>query len=142
MATSVGFTDGSGAVTLNNGKPVPGDRFTAWTPEGGPVGPRAHALADGAPYVYAYRTQYLVTFQLVGIPNSKMSDMLRCQRWLRAGNSVTLTTGDASSRTYTATLGPEGDVTLERSDAGLLEYTMTFTRLRNTSAADMLCLYP
>lgn len=141
MATSIGFTDGTGAVSLTNGKPSPGDRLTGWTPAGGPVGPRAHALADGAPYVYAFRTEYVVDFQLTQIPNSKMSDMLRCQRWLRAGGSVTITTGDAGSRTYTATLASEGDVTLERSDARLVEYTMTFTRLRNASAADMLCLY-
>jgi hypothetical protein len=142
MSTSIGWTDSGGATTLGNSKPAPGDRFTAWNPEGGPVGPRVHALADGAPYTYVYRTEYRVSFILVGIPNDDMGKMLRLQRWLRAGGSVTLTTGDASSRTYTATLAPEGDVTIERSDPTHIEYTMTFTKLRNAAAADMLCLYP
>lgn len=142
MSTTVGWTDGTGAATLGNSKPAPADRFTAWNPESGAVGPRVHALADGAPYVYAFRTDYLVSFQIVGIPNDDMAKMLRLQRWLYAGGSVTLTTGDASSRTYTATLGVGGGVTIERTDATHLEYTMTFTKLRNASAADMLCLYP
>ena len=141
MATSIAFNDGTGPATLTNGKPTPADRLTAWNPEGGAVGPREHALADGAPYVYAFRVQYLTSFELVGIPNEQMSVMLRLQRWLRGGGSVTINTGDIGTRTYTATLAPDGDVTMERTDPVHIEYTMTFTKLRNAASADMLCVY-
>ena len=83
----------------------------------------------------------ITSFDVVGIPNESMSVMLRLQRWLRGGGSVTINTGDLGTRTYTATLAPDGDVTIERTDPVHIEYTMTFTKLRNTASADMLCVY-
>jgi len=143
MATIV-FTDGTGAVTLDNGTTGislgVGSRFADWTPFQKPIGPRVPALGTGVPYQFRFRTDYGASFSMTDIPNTSMASMLRCQEWLLRGNSVTVNTGDSAARSYTAYLAPDGDVSITLQDKNLLLYSMSFT-LINASAAAMLCIY-
>lgn len=140
MSTSLAWTDGVGAATLNNGKPVPGDRFTAWTPFTNPIGPRYAALGTGIVFSWAHRTDYGASFQLTQIPRTSLDLVMRLVRHLIAGGAVTVNTGDSASRVYTAGLRPDTEPTLERSDAQNIEYTLSI-ELINRAAADMLCTY-
>lgn len=143
MATIV-FNDGGGSVTLDNGTTGMslgvGSRFADWTPFQRPIGPRVTALGTGVPYQFRFRTDYGASFSMTDIPNTKMSDMLRCQAWLLNGGAVTVNTGDNAARSYTAYLAPEADITITLQDKNLLLYAMSFV-LINIAAASMLCLY-
>lgn len=141
---SAGVTGTAGTVTLDNGLTSVsngvGSRFVDWVPFQRPIGPRVPALGTGIPYQFRFRTDYGASFGLNDIPNTSMTAMLRTQDWLLRGNAVTVTTGDASARTYTAYLAPDGDVGITLQDKNVLLYAMTFV-LINSSAAPMLCLY-
>lgn len=146
---STGVTGAAGVVTLDNGTTAistptgtngPGSRFADWTPFQRPIGPRAVSLGTGVPTQYRFRTDYGASFGMTDIPNTSMTAMLRTQDWLLRGNAVTVTTGDASLRTYTAYLAPEGDVQIALQDKAVLLYSMTFV-LINSAAAPMLCIY-
>lgn len=146
MAT-ITFTDGTGAVTLDNGTTSMssgvGSRFTDWTPFQRPIGPRVPALGTGRPYQFRFRTDYGASFTLTDIPNTKMSDMLRCQEWLLRGESVAVNTGDAASRSYaTCYLAPDGDITITLQDRNVLLYSMSFVLINGAaSPSAMLCVY-
>ncbi len=146
MAT-ITFTDGTGAVTLDNGttgiSTGVGSRFSDWSPFQRPIGPRVTALGTGRPYQFRFRTDFGASFSLTDIPNTKMSDMLRCQEWLLRGEVVTVNTGDASSRSYaTCYLAPEGDVSITLQDKNLLLYSMSFVLINGAaSPSAMLCIY-
>ena len=139
-----GVTGAAGTVTLDNGMTAaalaPASRFADWVPFQRPIGPRAVSLGTGVPSQFRFRTDYGASFTMNDLPNSKMTDMLRTQDWLLRGNAVTVTTGDAGSRTYTAYLAPEGDIGIALQDKTALLYSMTFV-LINSAAAPMLCLY-
>lgn len=144
---SITFTDGTGAVTLDNGTTSInggyGSRFADWTPFQTPIGPRVTALGTGRPFQFRFRTDYGARFTLTDIPNSEMAKMLRCQEWLLRGESVTVNTGDASSRSYaTCYLAPDGEVSITLQDKALLLYSMSFALINGAaSPAAMLCLY-
>lgn len=141
MATSIAFNDGS-AATLSNGLAAPGSRFRNWSPYTMPHGPREHALADGLPYKYVYRTDYAARFELPYIPNTELDVLLRLHRHLERGGQCTVNTGDAGTRQYTAVLAPGAVLQPpELSVPRLLLYTARFDLL-NTAQADMLCEYP
>jgi len=141
---SAGVTGAAGVVTLDNGMTAaaiaPASRFADWVPFQRPIGPRAVSLGTGVPSQFRFRTDYGASFGITDIPNTSMTAMLRTQDWLLRGNAVTVTTGDAASRTYTAYLAPEGDVQIALQDKAVLLYSMTFV-LINSAAAPMLCLY-
>lgn len=144
MATIV-FNDGGGSVTLDNGTTSigsgGGSRFADWVPFQRPIGPRVPALGTGRPYQFAFRTDYGASFSMTDIPNTKMSDMLRCQAWLLNGGAVTVNTGDNATRSYTTCyLAPDGDITITLQDKNVLLYAMSFV-LINSAAASMLCIY-
>lgn len=149
---SISFTDGTGAVTLDNGTTAiatptgtngPGSRFADWTPFQRPIGPAVTALGTGQRYQYAFRTDYGASFSMTDIPNTKMSDMLRCQAWLLAGNTVSVATGDSSGRTYaTCCLAPDGDVGITLQDKNVLLYAMSFVLINVASPpVAMICEY-
>jgi hypothetical protein len=143
MATSITWTDGVGAATLNNGKPVPADRFSQWEPSSPLVGAEEEALGTGQLYTFTFRTEYLVTFELRMIPQSSMALMLRLQRWLSIGGTVSVNTGDASSHVYATCCRQKGTDSKPRlTDAKNLEYSMSFA-LRNVagSPVDFICAY-
>lgn len=140
---SISFNDGT-AATLDNGTTGVatgvGSRFAGWVPFTRRVGDAAVALATGTRSMFTFRIDYGARFEMRDLPNSTQSVAMRLMRHLQAGNTVTVTTGDASARTYTARIDPEGDVSLEFQDPTFLTYTMKLS-LINDSAADMLCLY-
>lgn len=139
-----GVTGTAGTVTLDNGTTAiaggVASRFADWVPFQRPIGPRAVSLGTGVPSQFRFRTDYGASFTMNDIPNTSMTAMLRTQDWLLRGNAVTVTTGDAGSRTYTAYLAPDGDVQMTLQDKTALLYSMTFV-LINSATAPMLCLY-
>lgn len=147
------FTDGTGSVTLTNStdtiatnnpllKTGPGSRFADWVPFQRSIGPRVPSLGTGRPYQFRFRTDYGASFTLLDIPNTKMSDMLRCQEWLLRGESVTVNTGDNALRSYTCYLAPDGDVTIAMQDKNVLLYSMSFVLINgDNSPSAMLCIY-
>lgn len=143
---SAGVTGAAGTVTLDNGTTAissgVGSRFADWVPFQKPIGPRVPALGTGVPYQFRFRTDYGASFSMTDIPNTSMTAMLRTQEWLLRGNAVTVTTGDSGSpsRTYTAYLAPDGDVSISLQDKNLMLYSMSFV-LINSSASPMLCIY-
>jgi hypothetical protein len=139
---SIVFNDGTSA-TLTNGKPSPADRFSSWNPSSIIYGAEEEALGTGQLYTFSFRNDYLVTFELRAIPQSQMSVMLRLQRHLKSGGTVTVNTGDAASRSYaTCCLQKGADCAPKLSDPQNIEYTQTFA-LRNVagSPVDMICRY-
>jgi hypothetical protein len=141
VATSISWTDSVGAATLTNGKPVPGDRFRGWTPDNVPVADSQNALADGALHVFEFRSDYIASFELPGIPNTEQALVLRLMQHLRRGGSCSVATGDLGGRTYgTCKLAPGTDPKLSPPDPEFIEYTLSLTLL-NTGAASMICIY-
>jgi hypothetical protein len=140
MATSIAFTDGTGAATLTNGQTGNPGRFKGWTPGGLGIGPSETASGTGAVSKWRFRTDYTAKFDLPYIPASSLDVAIRLKLHLEDGGNCTVTTGDAGSRTYTATLRPGGTVDLVQSDGPMMEYTLTL-ELLNASAAVMLCVY-
>lgn len=149
---SISFTDGTGPVTLDNGTTAiatptgtngPGSRFADWMPFQRPIGPAVTALGTGQRYQYAFRTDYGASFTMTDIPNTKMSDMLRCQAWLLGGGTVSVATGDSSGRTYaTCCLAPDGDVGITLQDKNVLLYSMSFVLINVASPpVAMICEY-
>jgi hypothetical protein len=142
MATTITFNDGAPA-TLANQKPVPGDRFSNWNPSSPVVGDEEEALGTGQLFVFAFRNDYLVTFDLRQIPQSQMSIMLRLQRHLKNGGTVSVNTGDAANRVYpTCCLQKGTDPVPKLTDPKNLEYSQNFA-LRNVAGGptDFLCIY-
>lgn len=141
MSSSITWTDGGGAATLTNGKPVPADRFIGWTPMSPVQKAEADSLGTGQPYPYVFRTDYGASFSLPMIPNTSQATALRLIRWLESGGVVTVNTGDVANRTYTSCFLPKGShPSFTLSDRRFLEYTLSLTLL-NTAAADMLAIY-
>lgn len=149
---SISFTDGTGPVTLDNGTTAiatptgtngPGSRFADWMPFQRPIGPAVTALGTGQRYQYAFRTDFGASFTMTDIPNTKMSDMLRCQAWLLGGGTVSVATGDSSGRTYaTCCLAPDGDVGITLQDKNVLLYSMSFVLINVASPpVAMICEY-
>lgn len=142
---SITFTDGIGTATLDNGLTATagglGSRFANWTPFQRPVGSQATALGTGRLFRFVFRTDYGASFSIRDIPNTTMATMLRLQAHLQAGGTVTVTTGDSASRTYTnCSLAPEGDVTISMTDPTALLYTMELAVI-NLGGSQMLCEY-
>lgn len=137
------WTDTIGAATLTNSKPSPGNRFRGWTPFGGIKGAEEEALGTGQLFTFSFRDEYLVAFAIEAIPRSAMALMLRLQRHLAKGGTVSVQTEDSSSRTYATCCSVKGQpAQIQLSDQQSLEYTMTFT-LRNVaeSPTDFICTY-
>lgn len=141
MATSIAWTDGVGATTLTNGKPVPADRFSNWTPASPTVKAEADSLATGQPFPFVFLQMYTVSFSLDKIPQTSQAGAMRLIRWLEAGGVVTVNTGDAATRSYASCYLLKGThPTFTLSNPRNLEYTLSLT-LINTAAADLLAQY-
>lgn len=140
MATSIAFTDGTGAATLTNGKTAPADRFANWVPDVVSFGASESTLADGITHEVRLRTDYLASFELPLIPASSLDVAIRLKLWLLAGNTCTVNTGDTSARSYTARLAPGTVPEIVNADDRRLWYTLRLT-VKNGSAAPMLCTY-
>lgn len=148
MTASLVFNDGASA-TLTNNRPGPAGRFASWTPITKPVGESANRLSDGALAMFAFRTDYGASFQLVGIPVATAAGVrlvdvaVRLVAHLLSGGTVTVDTGDVESNSYaTCGLMPGTTPRLTFSDKRNLEYTLDLSLINLAgSPGPMLCHY-
>lgn len=147
MATTITFTDATGAATLKNGKPSPADRFTNWTPITRPYGQTVHRQSDRTPTFFQLGTQYGASFELRLIPQRTVSGSRlltiadRFIAHLVAGGSCTVNTGDVNTASYSGCyLMPGTEPTLNCADNNQLEYTLTVV-LFNPAGTRMVCHY-
>lgn len=153
MATSITFTDEWGAVTLTNGKPVPGDRFASWTPLVNTIGPEGGnpvGLGNGITYGWEHRVDFGAQFSLEHIPQAKLPDvqrlflyLMRGETSLDTGGVVTVNTGDKGSNAYQCRIWP-GFVPEppELMDRQTIEYRITLQLLNATpNPFLMVCSY-
>lgn len=143
----IAFTDHIGAAQLDNGLTAVaagvGSRFRNWVSEPKVIGPRRHALGTGAAHVFAFRTDYVATFELHEIPNSAVPVLDRLIAHLRRGGTCAVHTGDADDRIYPVCgLAEGGDVTKRQQDARELTWRAAFALVNlDDDPTDMLCLY-
>lgn len=135
MPVSIAFNDGSAAV-LTNSKPHPADRLGNWMPDPQSIASRATGLGTGLIHAWVFRTDYLASFELAGIPYTSLDTMQRLKLHAENGGTMVVNVGDGQ-HIYTCTLAPETKVAWEFSDRRMLEYTLTMT-IRNTAAERML----
>lgn len=147
MASSIAFTDGTGAASLTSDSALaaPYDRFWAWTPI--LPTPSADAFAEavsltGVTHQWEYRTDYGVSFEVRRIAESDLAIAERLVRWLRAGNTNTCTvnTGDLDSASYTCRLYPGSSPTLTLADEAMRWYTLAL-QLKSTGSSPMTLRY-
>jgi hypothetical protein len=140
---SITWTDDTGEATLTNSKPGQGGRFMSWTPRSVPYGDADSALGTGQRSMFTFRTDYMASFDMPGIPNTDMEKMLRLQLHLYAGGQVEVATDDNASRTYnTCCMAEDSQVEIDFSDSTFIEYTMRFLLLNVDASPDhMLCIY-
>lgn len=138
--SSITFNDGTGSTNLTNGKTGVLQRFSGWTPFRTSAGPNIISLGTGARREYSFREDYGASFSLRYIPASQLTDWLRFKRWLEAGGTATVTTDDASSRTYTVAIQPGSTIDLAFEDPVEQEFTISLS-VRNQSQAVMLCVW-
>lgn len=135
MAT-VSFTDAGGVVEVSNLKAVPANRFTNWTPDALPIGPAKAGLGTGVIHAFTFREDYLVSFQIVGIPASELDKLLRLQTHLLDGYLVALDSDHEMNEVYAlCSLAPNTEPTIEFSDTTNLEYTFS-CKLKAVDAED------
>ena len=143
MATTITFTDGTGAASLTNGKSSGADRFASWVPRKMPIGPKAPALASGQVFRWVHRTDYTARFELRHIPNSSLDVAIRLIAHLEGGGTCAVNTGDSAARSYiNCGVAPGADLSgaITFGDAAFIEYSLTL-ELINLSFAPMLCVY-
>lgn len=140
---SIEWTDAvHGGQSIDNAKGAYGGRFTNWTPKSVPVGDKKNTLATGQLHVFRFRTDHSASFEMRGIPNTYMQQMLWLQYHLENGGQVTVHTDDPAGRDYTCALAPGSDVGITLSDARMIEYTMTFNLLNAAVSPDVMrCEY-
>ena len=147
MATTIVFTDATGAVTLSNGMPVPADRFDKWAilP---PIVPDKNAavvyrVGSGQLDAFVFRTDYGASFEWSKIARSKQSDFDRFLRHIMSGGQFQVNTGDASSHSYaTCGLWPESTPAFDMSDQTMMEYTLRVSILNLADTpGPLLCQY-
>jgi hypothetical protein len=135
MAT-VSFTDAGGVVEVSNLKAVPANRFTNWTPDALPIGPSKAGLGTGVIHAFTFREDYLVSFQIVGIPASELDKLLRLQTHLLDGYLVALDSDHEMNEVFAlCSLAPNTEPSIEFSDATNLEYTFS-CKLKAVDAED------
>jgi hypothetical protein len=143
MPSKIDWTDAVGAASLSNGKAVPMDRFSSWTPGSEPIGPVEHAVGTGQRYVFPFRTDHTASFEIREIPNTSMALMLRLKEHLLRGGQCSVTTGDTLSSVYaTCSLAPDTRPSIAMTDARELLYTFAVVLLNVAgSPVRMICVY-
>ena len=138
--SSIQFTDTVGAATLESVVPDPGSRFQNWTPDVVEIADREVEFGSGISHQFAFRTDYVVSFQVPYLTTHEFTVALRLKRHLLGGGTCTVNTEDNASRSYTCRLQPGTVPGVELVDRRLMEYAMSL-QLLNTAAAVMLCDY-
>lgn len=124
MSVNIAWTDLTGAASLDNGLPSPGDRLGNWTPRDESIGPTAVQLSTGRIFGAKYRRDGLVAFEIRNLPGANLPLALRLKLHLMKGGTVTLTTdNELASRWATSTLAPGTVPSITFADNVMLEYT-------------------
>lgn len=141
MAT-ITFTDGTGAVTLTNGLPGAGSRFSQWVPDIDRVADRKVAVGTGVTYEYLYRQDYVASFIIEHIPLTELSDVARFKAWALAGNTFNVNTEDKNNASYSCRIRPGTIPQLEIEDRTTLEYRLSVEVISAASPQVLLaCSY-
>lgn len=128
VASAISWTDAVGFATLSNLRSYPGDRFFNWKPDAMPVGPSVVGLGTGYIYVFEFRADTLVSFEIQGIPNTELEKMLRLEEHLLRGDPVTVTADHDMAATFaTCELAPDATPEITFSDSAYEEYTFRVT---------------
>ncbi len=126
--SSLAWTDSIGAATLSNGWTAPGTRFGSWTPHRKPVGPSAVAMGTGVTYVFEFRREDTVSFEIASIPNTKLDEMRRLKFHLLSGGTVAVTSDRPEAADFaTSVIAPGTTPDYQMSDRTMHEYTFTVT---------------
>lgn len=138
--SSIAFTDGIGAATLQNAMPFPGNRFANWTPDLMELADVEDNLGTGVPSKFLFRSDYVATFEVPYLKATDLAIAMRLKAWLTGGGSCTVTTNDTLGNVYTCTLVAKSTPVIELADAREREYRLKL-QLRNSAAAPLLCVY-
>lgn len=121
---SIKWLDDVGYAELTNLKPSPGDRFFDWTPDAEPIGPAEVGLGTGKIEAFTFREDYLVSFEIRGIPTSELSKMLRLQTHLMDGYIVAVECDHPMHEIFAlSALAPGTTPSIDFTDSQCLEYT-------------------
>jgi hypothetical protein len=121
---------------------TPASRLNAFEPAVRVVGQRRTLLGSGAPRVWAYRTDYLATFEIRDIANSDLALCVALAEHLQNEGVVTVTPDDTLAVSYAnCVLAPGADApTPKLTDPQALRYSMQFTLL-NLDGTPLLAVY-
>jgi hypothetical protein len=141
--SSIVWFDSVGVGVLTNLKPVPGDRFTGWTPDVMPIGPSVVGLGTGVTHRYNFRRDDLVSFEIDKIPDTELSLVKRLKYHLMNGGEVQLDTDRALASEYgTCILAPDTVPQIDFSDRQNTEYTISLQLKGLGGAEDASIIYP
>jgi endo-1,4-beta-xylanase len=132
---SITFIDAIGQATIQ-GYDI---HLSNWTPDEDPIGEQAEQLATGRAYMWPYRTDYTVTFEMGKIPAFYSALLGRLKAWLKQGGTCTVATEDNNDRTYTCAQ-KKGQKLSWKLDPVMLEYTL-HCELLNAAPAPFVCVY-
>lgn len=143
----ISFTDGIGAAQLDNGMTASqiadGSHFKNWVSDSDPIGPEVNNLGTGILTKFVFRTDYTASFDLTDIPNSKTTIIDRLFAWLRAGGTVSVTTGDSLGSVYaTCCLAPGAKPVKKMDNKSDITWTVSLKLLNAAvSPVPMTCQY-
>lgn len=132
----------SGGSVAGKWESTPAGRFKDFAPAANVIGQRRTLLANGAPRVWAYRSDFTASFTLTDIPNTAIEDCVALALHLSGGGTVEVHTDDAAGRVYTNCVLAPGAETPQPtlSDAPMLRYAMSFALL-NLDGAPLVAIY-
>lgn len=145
----IAFTDDIGAAELRNNKPAPADRFANWVPNSLSIGDAAERDSDGQLFMFSYRGDWGVTFELrkirmapvAGVSMVDVADRLR--RHLLRGGTCAVYTEDAAGHSYpTCGVAPGTTPQLTQTDSRVLEHTLALALINlDANPVQMVCHY-
>lgn len=125
---SIAWTDGTGAASLSNTKTAPANRLASWEPRSIPIGPAVNVLADARLFIFEFRVDNLVSFEIPHIPGSQMPLMWRLKLHLERGGTCTVDSEFAEAAIFTTSkLAPGTVPDIRFSDKIRQEYTFAVT---------------
>jgi hypothetical protein len=135
------FTDEVGLVTLVPSYPAgPARRFRNWTPNVETIGPRTFALGTGRPYEFAFRRDYVASFEIPGILPSQHEDFMRFKVWAMKGCPFDVYTEDDTDAYYECRIAPNSEPEMSFEDTAMLEYAIS-VKVRSIANTPMICNY-
>lgn len=141
MASVITWNDSLGTASFSNGLPVPGDRFCAWVPMAPIIGAEAEALGTGEGFMFEFRADSGMSFEIREIAQDNVANALRLIRHLNRYGEVTVTTGDAVGNQYACKKWKGADPSLSAADPKTLKRTLKLT-LKSLTDADCVVIWP